>query len=271
MPSRIRMTLPTHPRTGALALGLRRDGRPVWPIAGGSETAGTEGATAGGQAGGQSGGQSGGAASGGQASGQGGSGQQAGQSGGQSADQNTGWDGKVESLPDGVQKMIRDLRSEAAGNRTKASEVESKQQEMLDGIAKALGLKADEAPDPAKLQASIAEKDKGLIDRDTTIRTQAIELATWRAASKPAVGADTSSLLDSRSFVETVSKLDPAADDFQTKLDAAIKKAVEDNPKLRATQAAARGGAEFSGGPGGEAKPNTLEAAVEKHFAGATT
>lgn len=29
--------LPTHPYTGLTALGLRRDGRPIWPVLGGSE------------------------------------------------------------------------------------------------------------------------------------------------------------------------------------------------------------------------------------------
>lgn len=32
--------LPTHPRTGLVALGYRRDGRAIWPILGGSEPAG---------------------------------------------------------------------------------------------------------------------------------------------------------------------------------------------------------------------------------------
>jgi hypothetical protein len=32
--------LPRHPRTGLMAVGLRLDGRPIWPIMGGSEPAG---------------------------------------------------------------------------------------------------------------------------------------------------------------------------------------------------------------------------------------
>lgn len=189
-----------------------------------------------------------------------------GEGAGQTNGQNGSWDGKVESLPEPVQKMIGDLRKEAAGNRTKATEVETKQQEMLDGIAKALGLKGEEQADPAKLQASIAEKDTALTAAQATIATQTIELAAWRSAGK--AGADTSALLDSRSFVDAASKLDPEADDFQTKLDAAIKKAVEDNPKLRAAQAAGRGGSEFPGGPGSETKPNSLFDAVAGKMAG---
>src|SRR5664279_2039478 len=47
---------------------------------------------------------------------------------------------EVGSLPDWTQKMIRDLRSEAADNRTKASTAEKTRQETMDAIAKALGL-----------------------------------------------------------------------------------------------------------------------------------
>ncbi|MEU4066551.1 hypothetical protein AB0F25_29930 [Streptomyces wedmorensis] len=36
MPEHILDTLPVHPRTGDRALGRRRDGRPIWPIKGGS-------------------------------------------------------------------------------------------------------------------------------------------------------------------------------------------------------------------------------------------
>lgn len=32
-------SLPTHPLTGLTALGLRRDGRPIWPVLGGAEPA----------------------------------------------------------------------------------------------------------------------------------------------------------------------------------------------------------------------------------------
>ncbi|PSK96692.1 hypothetical protein CLV30_12574 [Haloactinopolyspora alba] len=36
---------PTHPRTGRRAIGFRRDGRPIWPIAGGSGASTDPGAT----------------------------------------------------------------------------------------------------------------------------------------------------------------------------------------------------------------------------------
>jgi hypothetical protein len=167
--------------------------------------------------------------------------------------------GKVEDLPAWAQKIITDTRAEAATHRTGKSAAEQKQTELMEGLAKVLGLKQDEPVDPAKLQQTVSEKD-------ALLRTRDIELAAWHAADRG--GAKASALLDSRSFVETVSKLDPAADDFTTKLDAAVKTAVDANPLLRAGQAPARGGSEFPGGPGGESKPTSLHEAVAARMAG---
>lgn len=161
--------------------------------------------------------------------------------------------GKVEDLPAWAQKIITDTRAEAATHRTGKTAAEQKLTEQMDGIAKALGLKQDEPVDPAKLQQTVSEKD-------ALLRTRDIELAAWQAADR--AGAKASALLDSRSFVDAVSKLDPVADDFTTKLDAAVKTAVDANPLLRAGQAPARGGSEFPGGPGGDSKPSSLQDAI---------
>lgn len=161
--------------------------------------------------------------------------------------------GKVEELPAWAQKLISDTRTEAAQHRTGKTAAEQKQADLMEGLAKVLGLKQDEPLDPAKLQQTVSEKDAALRARD-------VELAAWQAADR--AGAKAAALLDSRSFVETVSKLDPAADDFTTKLDAAVKAAVDANPLLKAGQAPARGGSEFPGGPGGDSKPTSLQDAI---------
>lgn len=167
--------------------------------------------------------------------------------------------GKVEDLPTWAQKIITDTRAEAATHRTGKTAAEQKQAELMEGLAKVLGLKQDEPLDPAKLQQTVSEKDAAL-------RTRDIELAAWQAADR--AGAKASALLDSRSFVDTVSKLDPAADDFTTKLDAAVKAAVDSNPLLKVGQAPARGGSEFPGGPGGESKPTSLQDAIAARLSG---
>lgn len=145
-----------------------------------------------------------------------------------------GWDGKVESLPDPVQKMIRDLRKEAGDNRTAKSAAEQSRQELMDGIASALGLKKDDAPpDPAALQSTLAERETRITTLEADARAKDVELAAWRSATRQNVNAV--ALLDSRSFLAEVAGLDAGAGDFATKLDAAVKRAVDTNPTLRAS------------------------------------
>lgn len=164
---------------------------------------------------------------------------------------------KVEELPDWAQKLIRDTRNEAATNRTAKSEAEQRQQELLAGIAQALGLKKDEPPpDPAALQQTLSEREARIASVEADSRSKDVELAAWRAASEQ--GANAVALLDSRSFVAAVGQLDPSADDFQAQLDAAVKKALENNPALRATPVPTPGhaGIGVSGlGPAATAQP----------------
>jgi hypothetical protein len=158
----------------------------------------------------------------------------------------------VDALPAFAQKMIHDLRSEAAANRTKVTSVEQAQQETMDKLAKALGLKGDD--DPAKAAQTAAE------ERDAAkavARNLAVENAVMRAASRSGANAD--ALTDSRAFMRALDGIDPAADDFATQLDAAIAKAVEANPSLKAQGVPVAAPAR-SGGPvgGGAAIPGQL-------------
>lgn len=152
-------------------------------------------------------------------------------------------DGDINALPDWARKQIGDLRKEAADRRTKANEAESTKAALLKAIGGALGLDTGEAPDPAaltdQLNATQAEA-----------RQAKVEVAALRAAAK--LGADADALLDSRAFITKVAGLDPAADDFATALEAAVTEAIAANPKLKAGQAPAKGGADFAGGTGGQ-------------------
>ena len=149
----------------------------------------------------------------------------------------------VETLPAGAQKMIRDLRAEAAGNRTKATEQATALETTRDAIAKALGLKGED--DPVKAAQTAAEqRDAAQLEAKKT----RIENAVLRMANKN--GADPDSLTDSRSFMSALEALDSAAADFREQVDAAIKKAVESNPNLKIAAPPAR-----SSGPVGGGKP----------------
>jgi hypothetical protein len=145
----------------------------------------------------------------------------------------------VEELPAWAQKLVRDNRNEAAANRVKAKEsadalaaLQTKSQQQLDGIAKALGL----APEQATPEQIMAERDAARATADANAaraRESAVELAVFRAAS--AAGANGNALLDSRTFVALLAGLDPAADDFGQRVSDVIATAVEGNPGWKLT------------------------------------
>ena len=159
----------------------------------------------------------------------------------------------VASLPEWTQKMIKDLRGEAATNRTKATTAEQTKQETMDAIAKALGLKGDDDP-AAAAQTAAEERDaakKQAQDATTT-------LAVYRMAAKQ--GANAESLTDSRSFMRELEAIDPTDAEFAAKVETAIQTAIEANPLLKTqpTAAPAR-----SGGPVGGGAPVAAEYSEE--------
>lgn len=173
------------------------------------------------------------------------------------------WDGKVESLPDAVQKIIRDSRDEAGKARTtaKANAAAEARDALAKEIGKALGLvKDDETPDPAKLTEQLTATQ-------AQARQAAIELAVYKAAGKHS--GDPVAILDSRAFLASVTDLDPNGSDFTSAVDAAIKAAVDGNPKLKATAPAAGASTvQHAGGSGeGAVKPKTLDEAIAKKMA----
>ena len=240
-----------HPLAGLAlrAVGVLPSGRVVWPIMGGSPDG--EG-DAGGDTGADTGGEQDDAQTG-ESAGQ--SGEQDGQSKGQSKASE-----KVEDLPDWAQRIIKDTRAEAATNRAGKTAAEQKLADQLDGIAVALGLKGEEKLDPAKLQEQLNTTQQ-------QAKTAAVELAVFRAASKHQ--GDPDALLDSRGFLAKLADLDPADAKFQDKVTAAIKDAVDANPKLKATQAAGSSSADHGAGGSGESKsrtPKSLTDAVSGHY-----
>jgi hypothetical protein len=146
-----------------------------------------------------------------------------------------------------LEKELKAANAEAGKARTDAKKqaADEARSSIVQELGKALGLIQDDKdtpPDPAKLTAEI-ERAKN------AHRETAIELAVFKGASKHS--ADPGSLTDSRSFMAQLGKLDPAADDFAKKVSDAIKKAVEDNPKLKTGSiAAAAAVSDFTGGDG---------------------
>jgi hypothetical protein len=140
-------------------------------------------------------------------------------------------------------------------------------QKQLDALAKAMGLKPeDEPPTPEKLAAELAdarrEAESAAQARQAAEANAAAALAQARRErallhAAPGLDANGLALLDSRSFMDRLAGLDPAADDFSGKLADAIKAAVESNtgykatPPKRTAPPATSSGGEFNGQPGG--------------------
>ncbi|GAA2298336.1 hypothetical protein GCM10010402_66180 [Actinomadura luteofluorescens] len=240
-------TLPTAP--GAI-IGYRRNGRPIYLLAGGSGEGGDGSGTSGSDP--STGGDGGTGTDPG--TGQNGDGGQTPPSTDPGTGTDGGGEGDISSLPAWAQKVIRDTRGEAASHRTKAKDAETKHAGALDAIAKALGLKGDDKPtDPAKLAEDLATERAG----GQQART---ELAVFKAAGKH--GADPEKLLDSRKFADQLKDVDPGD---TRKIGDLIKKAVEDNPTFKAAAPPATSGAPMGGSPP-DKKPKTLAAAVDARY-----
>lgn len=276
--------LPVHPYTGLRAVGIV-GGRPVWPILGGDGngdggSAGTGGSAGDGGSGQPTGGDNGAGQNGGQPDGQNGggagngnagdagqnagqnAGQSGGQTGGQQGGQSGGGDDDLASYSQAdLAKMVRDLRNENGKSRTNAKEqaaTEAKQN-LAQDIGKALGLvKEDEPADPDKLAQQLSSEQQRAKD-------SAVELAVYKNASKH--GADPDALTDSRAFLNKVAELDPNDERFGEKVGDAIKKATENNPKLRAQgQAPPRSSGQHAGGTGGNTRPKSMTEALNRHY-----
>lgn len=226
--------------------------------------------------GGGSGSGSGGAGDGGAGSGAGDGapgGQQPGQPGSQSnSDPWTGfqWDGKVDSLPPSVAKVIHDAREEAGKSRTVAKQnaAEEARQELLGTISKALGVEGDKPPTPEELTRQLTQSQSALTTAQEQAASAAIELHVYRTANR--LGADADALLDSRSFCDRIDSIDPSGkpEEFNAAVEKAITEALDANPKLRTGLVPRRGGGDFPGGPGTKQRPTSLHDAIAAKLGG---
>lgn len=94
---------------------------------------------------------------------------------------------------------------------------------QFDALAKVITGDNDTPPDPAKLSTDLAAAQ-----RET--RETKLENAVLRCG-----GASGASLLDSRSFMAEISKLDPAATDFETQVKNAVTERLKNNPPTQSS------------------------------------
>ncbi|CAM5589518.1 hypothetical protein [Streptomyces purpurascens] len=239
-------------------LGYRRNGMPIYAIAGGNGEG--EGGSESGESGSGESGQSGqgGPESSTKAGDQGGqqSGKESGQSG-SGTDGGTDWEAKYRE----VLGHSREWEKRAKANNTAAEELEKLKQQNMTEQEKAVAA-AEKAGRTAAAQEAQTEIEK----RDAQLRELTIRDAVRDRAEKH--GAKATALLDSLSFRQKIADLDPSAKTFGANLDDAIKAAVKDNPAF-AAQTAGKSGGDLSGGTGeGSAKQRagSLAGAITNHY-----
>lgn len=168
----------------------------------------------------------------------------------------------INTLDDAL-KVISDLRKENARARTTAKETAANEarMELAQKVATALGVTTAENEPPQ----DPAEQVKALTTQVAENRERAEqatrELAVYRSAQK--AGANPDALLDSRSFMNTLSTIDATDPDEVTK---AIKTAVTNNPTLKANQAFGPNRIDHTPGGAGHAEPKSLEEAIQARY-----
>ncbi|MFJ6729378.1 hypothetical protein ACIQPQ_31200 [Streptomyces sp. NPDC091281] len=172
--------------------------------------------------------------------------------------------------PTRFEKLVENLRGDVAAEKAKREALEQKakddQTDLMKRVAKAFGLETDEAkpPTPEELAQQLAEEQTRTKASDDRARQTQVELAVYKTAGKH--GGDPDALLDSRAFATAITKLDPAADDFNEAVGKAVKAAVDGNAKLAAKAPEPKqpdptpaGGAPMDGAPGGKRQYTAAE------------
>ena len=126
---------------------------------------------------------------------------------------------------DRAARLIARLRSESATEKAARQAAETKTQDTLKAVAKALGLADEDKPDPEKLTAQLEEARAAERQRRT-------ELQVLRLA--PGLGADADALLDSQAFAKTIAGLDPAGSTFREDVEDAIRDMVGKHARYKA-------------------------------------
>jgi hypothetical protein len=113
----------------------------------------------------------------------------------------------------------------------------------IQAIADALGIKIPKGDGDEGQEAAIATLQREINDLRTEARANAITAAFERVVGK--LGAKP--VLTRRYVDGQLADLDPKAADFTQKLEQIVQAAIDEEPALKAAQAAARSGGEFNG------------------------
>lgn len=173
--------------------------------------------------------------------------------------------------PARFEKLVENLRGDVAAEKAKREALEQKakddQDTLMKRVATAFGLETDEAkpPTPEELAKQLDEARGETKESRAQARQTQVELAVYKTAGKH--GGDPDALLDSRSFANAISKLDPTAADFDEQVGKAVKTAVDTNSKLaakapkRESEPTPAGGAPMDGAGNGKRQLGAADAA----------
>ncbi|MGW7498595.1 hypothetical protein ACWGKA_30495 [Streptomyces luteogriseus] len=240
-------------------LGYRRNGMPIYAIAGGNGE---------GEGGSESGGQSGSGESGQSGQGDGGDAGQSGDQGGQESGQESDVSGSQSGGDKDWKAHAREWEKRAKENKAEADKGAAAVAE-LEKLRKARLTDQEKAVEEAEARgrtAAAEESAKEITTRDAKIKDLSAQLAVYDRAEKHAVKV--APLLNSRSFYEALGKLDPSANGFNDKLDALIKAELKANPSI-ALQTAGKSGGDLSGGTGesgAKQRAGSLAGAITNHY-----
>lgn len=142
-----------------------------------------------------------------------------------------------------LEKELSDARKEAAGYRTQSKGALA---EIRKALAPLLGIEdvADAPADAASLLAKLQERDAA---REKQLREYQVSNALQSAGVKH--GADMDLLIPHLRGSAALEKLDLTAETFAKDVSEMVKGLLEKNPKLRATQVAARSSVDPGGAP----------------------
>ncbi|MFE4548870.1 hypothetical protein [Streptomyces sp. NPDC056785] len=239
-------------------LGYRRNGAPIYAIAGGNGEgeggSGSSGGEAGGD-GGQNGGSAGGKPEGGQGDQQAGAAKGTGQAG-SGAGGGTDWEAKYREAVG----HSREWEKRAKANSSAADELDKLKASQMTEQEKAVAAaeKAGRTAAASEAQAEISKRDAEL--RELKVKDAVRDRASTHSA-KP--GA----LLNSLSFRDRIKELNPADKTFGANLDEAIKAELEEHPEY-AAQGAGQSSGDMSGGTGERAakRSGSLSGAIANHY-----
>lgn len=161
-----------------------------------------------------------------------------------------------------IARLTRELekaRKEAAASRVNAKKAAA--EEARRELLAQLSGQSDEPPTVEELQQRLAEQQSSAQEAQADALAAALELTVYRTAAR--LGADAEALIDSRSFVDSLDRLDVDLADraaVEKAVAEHIKAYVEANPRYRATPAAGRSGIDHGAGAG--EVPQTLEAQI---------